>query len=114
MPTADVANFHICFLLHLGRLLGIEPDVSTYAPGSVLDMRDGIWRKSMPLHGEVLAPDESEAAMRLQRMTYANMPTFRFTREQRARALDMVLRYYTLHVTSLSGLKSLDILRSMF
>ena len=41
MPTADVANFHICFLLHLGRLLGIEPDVSTYAPGSVLDMRDG-------------------------------------------------------------------------
>ena len=31
MPTADVANFHICFLLHLGRLLGIEPDVSTYA-----------------------------------------------------------------------------------
>ena len=114
MPTADVANFHICFLLHLGRLLGIEPDVSTYAPGSVLDMRDGIWRKSMPFHDEVLTPDESEAAMRLQRMTYANMPTFRFTREQRARALDMVLRYYTLHVTSLSGLKSLDILRSMF
>ena len=42
-----VANFHICFLLHLGRLLGIEPDVSTYAPGMVIDLRDGIWRGSL-------------------------------------------------------------------
>lgn len=114
MPAAGVANFHICFLLHLGRLLGIEPDISTYAPGSVLDMRDGIWRKSIPMHGEVLAPDDSQSAMQLQRMNYANMSTFRFTREQRSRALDMVLRYYSLHVTPLSGLRSLDILRSMF
>ena len=31
------ANFHICFLINLGRLLGIEPDVTTYAPGMVMD-----------------------------------------------------------------------------
>lgn len=113
MPVGEVANFHICFLIHLGRLLGIEPDVSTYAPGSMLDMRDGIWRRSMPLHGEALTPEESEVAMSLQRMTYANMSAFRFTREQRAKALDMVLRYYSLHVTPLSGLHSLEILRAM-
>ena len=113
MSVGEVANFHICFLIHLGRLLGIEPDVSTYAPGSMLDMRDGIWRRSMPLHGEALTPEESEVAMSLQRMTYANMSAFRFTREQRAKALDMVLRYYSLHVTPLSGLRSLEILRAM-
>lgn len=113
ISVSEVANFHICFLIHLGRLLGIEPDVSTYSPGTMLDMSDGIWRRSIPLHGEVLTSEESESAMRLQRMTYANMSTFRFTREQRARVLDMVLRYYSLHVTSLSGLHSLEILRSM-
>lgn len=114
ISVSEVANFHICFLVHLGRLLGIVPDVSTYLPGTMLDMRDGIWRRSVPLHGEVLTPEESESAIRLQRMTYANMSTFRFTREQRARVLDLVLRYYTLHVTSLSGLRSLEILRSLF
>ncbi len=114
IEVGGVANFHICFLLHLGRLLGIEPDVSTYKPGAMFDMRDGIWRMSVPLHGEVLTPADSEVAMMLQRMTYANMSTFRFTREQRAKALDLVLRYYSLHVTSLSGLRSLEILRAMF
>lgn len=109
-----VANFHICFLLHLGRLLGIEPDTSTYGPGYVLDMRDGIWRPMMPLHGDSLGTEESLAAVGLSRMTYANMHAYRFTRSQRARALDMVLRYYSLHVTPLSGLRSLEILRSMF
>lgn len=113
MPVDEVANFHICFLIHLGRLLGIEPDVSTYAPGTMLDMRDGIWRRSIPLHGETLMPEESEVAMRLQRITYANMASFAFTREQRARTLDLVLRYYSLHVTPLSGLRSLEILRAM-
>ncbi|WP_290095750.1 DNA repair protein RecO [uncultured Duncaniella sp.] len=109
-----VANFHICFLLHLGRLLGIEPDVSTYAPGMVIDLRDGIWRGSMPLHGEWLSPEESAAAVRMLRMTYSNMASFRLTREQRSRALDLVLRYYSLHVAPLSHIRSLEILRSMF
>lgn len=114
LPTNEVANFHICFLMHLGRILGIEPDVSTYAPGAMLDMRDGIWRPTPPLHGEVLTPEESATALSISRMTFANMGSFRFNRMQRARALDLVLRYYSLHVTPLTGLRSLDILRTLF
>lgn len=113
MPARWAANFHICFLLHLGRLLGIEPDVSTYHHGSVMDMRDGIWRTAVPLHGEWLGAEESAVAAGLSRMTYDNMQAFRYTREQRARVLDTVLRYYSLHVASLAHLRSLDILRSM-
>ena len=114
MAVSDIGNFHICFLMHLGRLLGIEPDVTTYSPGGVMDMRDGIWRDCLPLHGEMLTPEESAEAARLARMTYTNMKYFRYTRSQRARVLDTVLRYYSLHVTPLSGLRSLEILRSMF
>lgn len=114
LPVSDIGNFHICFLMHLGRLLGIEPDITTYAPGGVMDMRDGIWRNCLPLHNEVLTPEESAEAVRLARMTYANMRYFRYTRSQRARVLDLVLRYYSLHVTPLNGLRSLEILRSMF
>ncbi|MDE6684431.1 MAG: DNA repair protein RecO, partial [Duncaniella sp.] len=74
----------------------------------------GIWRDCLPLHGEILTPEESAEAARLARMTYTNMKYFRYTRSQRARVLDTVLRYYSLHVTPLSGLRSLEILRSMF
>ena len=114
LPVSDIGNFHICFLMHLGRLLGIEPDVTTYSAGAVMDMRDGVWRYCLPLHNEILTPEESLQAVRIVRMTYANMRYFRYTREQRARALDLVLRYYSMHVTPLNGLRSLEILRSMF
>ncbi|MCI9172643.1 DNA repair protein RecO [uncultured Duncaniella sp.] len=113
IPAECSANFHVCFLLNLGRLLGIEPDVSTFRHGYVMDMRDGIWRSSMPLHGEWLASDESSAASMILRMTYSNMSRFRFTRQQRNRTLDLVLRYYSLHLAPLSHLHSLDILRSI-
>ena len=34
--SRGVANFHLAFLYRLGRYIGIEPDVSTYAPGVCL------------------------------------------------------------------------------
>lgn len=114
LPEESLGNFHICFLMTLGRLYGIEPDVSTYAPGWILDMREGIWRLSFPLHGDALSPEESTAAWQLWRMKYANMHAFRYTRIERARVIDTILRYYSLHLTPLQGIKSLDILRSLF
>ncbi len=111
--AAGTANFHICFLYQLGRLLGIEPDTSTYTPGSVLDIRDGIWRLTMPLHRDYISPQESEAAYRLSRMTFSNYYKYRYTREERNRILDALLHYLSVHYVSLRNLHSLDILRAM-
>ncbi|MCI8998769.1 MAG: hypothetical protein HFJ95_07230 [Muribaculaceae bacterium] len=110
---SGTANFHICFLYHLGCLLGIEPDTSTYSPGSILDIRDGIWRRSMPLHRDYLTPGESDAAFRLSRMTFSNYYKYRYTREERNRILDALLHYLSVHYVSLRNLHSLDILRAM-
>lgn len=109
-----LGNFHICFLYHLGRMLGVEPDVSTYRPGWMLDMRDGAWRATMPIHGDALTPEESGLAARLARISFTNLSAFRFSRAERGRVLDLELRYLSLHVASLKGLRSLEVLRSMF
>ncbi|MDE6117134.1 MAG: DNA repair protein RecO, partial [Duncaniella sp.] len=90
---SGTANFHICFLYQLGRLSGIEPDTSTFTPGSILDIRDGIWRQSMPLHRDYLPPEESAAAYRLSRMTFSNYYKYRYTREERNRILNALLHY---------------------
>lgn len=111
--ASGTANFHICFLYQLGRLLGIEPDTSTFTPGSILDIRDGIWRRTMPLHPDYLPPEESEAAYHLSRMTFANYYKYRYTREERNRILDALLHYFSVHYVSLRNIHSLEILRSM-
>lgn len=108
-----VANFPLCFLGQLTRVLGIEPDVSTYRPGATMDLRDGVWRESAPLHPDFLDAPEAAGARRLTQMTYANMGAYKYTRAQRARVLDDILNYYTLHYVSLRRLRSLEVLRSL-
>lgn len=108
------ANFPVCFLYRLGEILGVEPDVSTFTKGRLLDMRDGRWRMTAPLHGECLSPSASEAAAMLSRMTFDNMGAFRFSREERAEVTDAILKYYSIHLSPLGGAaKTLDVLRSM-
>lgn len=107
------ANFHICFLYHLAVTLGIEPDTTTYAPGRIFDLRDGVWRQTAPLHTDSLPPLESEWVARFSRMTFENMGRYRLTNEGRRRALDTLLRYFAIHIAPTSGLKSLEILRSL-
>lgn len=107
------ANFHLCFLFQLGRHLGIEPDVSTYRPGAVFDLMDGCWRRISPLHNRYLSPEESLVAYNLSRMTFRNLASFRFSRTQRNRILDLMLEYYSIHYASLRTIRSLDIVRGM-
>lgn len=108
-----VANFHICFLMKLGALIGIEPDMDSWREGSVFDMPGGIFRMSAPIHGHYLNMEQSALVHRLERMNYLNMHLYRLTREERGLLLDGILRYYSMHYALLGNLKSLDVLRGL-
>lgn len=112
--TRGTANFHLLFMIRLMRFAGIEPDTSTFRPGYLFDMVDGVFRSSAPLHGRFLERDESQAAATLSRMSTRNMHLWRFTSAQRNAILDRLIEYYTLHFASLRSMKSLDVLRSLF
>lgn len=108
------ANFPIAFMVGLTRVLGVEPDVSTYAAGRLLDLREGVWRVSVPVaHGDYLDASQSRGAYMLCRMGWANMGRYRFNREVRGRVLDGLLGYVGMHSGGLSGLKSVDVLRTL-
>lgn len=107
------ANFHLCFLLRLQRFLGIEPDISTYRPGYVFDMADGMFRPSAPLHGKYLDQAEARAAYTLMRMTPDNMHMYRMSQHDRNAVIDRLLSYYTIHFSNLQSMNSLDVLRDM-
>ncbi|MDE5901005.1 MAG: DNA repair protein RecO [Muribaculaceae bacterium] len=110
----SVANFHIVFLIRLLGYLGVAPDLGGYRTGMVFDMADACFRVTAPLHGRFLMPDEAAALARLGRIDWRNAHIYKYTRAQRARVLDVILQYYTLHVADLSGLKSVDVLRGLF
>ncbi len=67
-PTA-IANFHLYFIYRLAALLGVEPDMSTYAPGRWFDMEGGRFTASMPVTPKRLRPEEAGALAVLSRLT---------------------------------------------
>ena len=110
----QVANFHICFLYHLGSHLGIQPNLESYRRGYWFDMTDGTFVPAAVSGHMHLKPAEAGVIHLLSRMTFSNMGVFRFSREERNRVLDVIISYYRLHNAAIGTLRSPDILKQLF
>lgn len=109
-----LANFHLYFLAHLGRFLGIEPDMGTYARGAYFDMREGRFCAAAPLHRAALAPEQARLVEVLMRLSPRTLRLLRLSRAERNAILDAILEYYTIHYAPMRSLASLPVLRSLF
>lgn len=110
----QVANFHICFLYHLGAHLGIQPNLESYSKDYWFDMTEGVFVPAAVRGHALLQPQEAQVIHLLSRMTFSNMAVFRFTREERNRMLDVIINYYRLHNAAIGSLRSPDILKQLF
>ncbi len=106
-----VANFHLVFLFRLTHFAGIAPQLKDYRRGTLFDLREARFRSTAPLHADFLRGDECTVLMALSRADYASACHLPLDRYGRRRALDLVLSYYSLHLSPLASLKSLDVLR---
>ena len=113
MPD-KIANFHICFLYHLGAHLGIQPNLESYRQGYWFDMTEGVFTPAAVGGHALLQPQEAQVIHLLSRMTFSNMGVFRFNREERNRMLDVIISYYRLHNAAIGTLRSPDILKQLF
>jgi len=114
LTTASPANFHLVFMIRLSRLLGFYPDASNYQKGMIFDMRNGIFTENKPAHIIFLPPDESAVFFNLLRMSYENMPAFRFSGRERQAIIFRILDYYRLHLSDFPEIKSLAVLHDVF
>ena len=109
---AATANFNASFFYHLTYFLGISPNLE--GEGSVFDLRSGSLAPAPPLHPDYVAGDDCDALRALARVPLRHCGMLRIPRADRARALDTILRYYSIHIAPLDSLASLAIVRSLF
>lgn len=112
--SSKTGNFHIVFLYKLAVILGISPDAGSYEPGDVFDMRDSIFRKTLPLHKDYILPETASLLPVLERLSFRTMHLLKLNRNQRNTLLDTMLHYYELHDFPIYPLRSLEIFRSIF
>ncbi|MDQ1086043.1 MULTISPECIES: DNA repair protein RecO [unclassified Siphonobacter] len=96
--TEGYENFHLWFLLRLSFYLGFEPTTGQ-------QLAQELRLAGYPIH------DESE----LRKLDELNVnPEIRIGRSSRNYLLEMVLKFYELHVDGMGEVRSLEILRTVF
>lgn len=106
-----VANFHIIFLYRLAHFMGIEPNIEN--SGDIFDLREARFRATAPLHNDYLEGRAAHMTRIIARYGYDRAHRLPLDRSGRKTALDVILRYFSIHLSSLDSLKSLDVLRAM-
>ena len=107
----DFANFHLVFMMRLGKFLGFHPFLEDFTPGCFFDLRNGCFTLSMPLHTDFLNAADAGHLYNLMRMNFDTMKLFKLSHDDRNRITEIVLRYYKLHLPNMPELQSFDILR---
>lgn len=108
------ANFHIVFMLRLSRLLGFYPNIESHHEGRFFDLQSGYFVSVPPAHSDYLSAEESGKIALIMRMDYPTMHLFRMSHHERNRCVEIILRFYRLHIPDFPELKSVDVLKELF
>lgn len=104
----QVANFHLKFLIDLTKCLGFYPDRANYDRGYFFDLSAGKYVSKQGAH--VLEGDDLGLFNKVLGMKFDTLEEKLFHKSQRVVALDLLLKYYQLHLTSFRRPKSINIL----
>ena len=118
IPGRYIANFHLCFLIGMMSLVGIEPAARTWSEGMQLDLLSGRMESkenpSFLRRTELLSEEESSFIPLLLRMNYRNMHYFRFRKRDRVSLLNYIIKYYSIHLPIGTEFKTIDVLTDLF
>jgi DNA repair protein RecO (recombination protein O) len=107
MPTS-------IFLAGLSSFLGFEPGTRENANDSFFDMSNGTFVPIPPVHGNYANPDVSNILAQVFLASYDNIGNITLNGVLRNEVLDTMLRYYSLHLSGLKKINSLEVLKEVF
>lgn len=109
-----VANFYLCFTYRLLHYLAIAPAVISQrgrTMGQWFDLQEARCVDFPKSIHHALPPEEVVHLQLFDRMTYANLGAFRYSRQQRGYIIDRLLQYYRLHLPPFPEIRCLEVLR---
>jgi DNA repair protein RecO (recombination protein O) len=110
---AEIANFHLVFMMKLSGYLGFEPSPEE-KNARYFDLLNGIFLTNKPLHSHFLSAEMSTLFNSLLQLSFESGNTLVLSREKRNELLNGLIEYYKLHVPEFHGLNSVSVLHEMF
>lgn len=114
MSQGNVANFHLVFLMHLTLYLGFSPNMENETQGAYFDLQEGCFTSYVPLHANYLSKEDTIKLKAMVRLQYQTMHLYTMSRQERNYCIEVIEKYYRLHLPNFPELKTLPILRELF
>ncbi|MAY22689.1 MAG: DNA repair protein RecO [Flavobacteriaceae bacterium] len=108
----EVANFHLLFLLKLSLYLGFYPDFSENEKRYFNLMEGNFQSFSAGDYAEEGSVVETLKA--LDRLSFEELPSWNISKQNRMETLDLLLKYYQIHLQGFRKPKSLPVLQQLF
>ena len=113
MAETGYANFHLVFLLKLARFLGIAPNMETYSEGELFDLTSGHFIPCGSACESIMSEHDTQLLFALNGATYETMDSITMNRQDRARMIQYLATYYSIHIPKFPTLQSLEILQQL-
>jgi DNA repair protein RecO (recombination protein O) len=107
-------NFHIAFLSGLTSFLGFGPGLQTDSNDIFFDMLNGKFVPIPPVHGLYANQNISNILATFFIASYDTISNINLTGVQRNEVLEILVKYYSLHLPGLKKIKSLEVLKEVF
>ncbi|TXD49732.1 DNA repair protein RecO [Polaribacter sp. IC073] len=107
-----IANFHLLFLLNASRFLGFYPDTTETAVFG-FDLLNGNFSESRT-NKDIISGNEFYQFKKLLGITFDGIEDVSFSKNERQLVLQIIIRYFELHLDGFRKPKSLQILETVF
>lgn len=108
------SNLHLIFLVRLSRFLGFYPQGNFSESTSIFDLREGKFINKEPIHHDYLIQENSALIGKIILSNYYSMEHLVLTSRERKNLLDILLRYYELHLSHAGTISSHKMLEQIF
>lgn len=115
LESADsnkVAMIPINFMIGLSRVLGFSPDDRDYTDGYFLDMREGLFVSSPPIHADFFDADESQAIAALLSLD-SDISKIKLNKSMRKTMRTKLMQYFKVHIDNFKDIQSDRILNQV-
>jgi DNA repair protein RecO (recombination protein O) len=112
--SSELANIPLFFALHLSHFFGFRIMDNYQLDSNILDLIEGKFVSSLPLHSHYVIPPQSECVVQFLRVMQINeLSELKLNRHQRNELLDSCIAYYSLHISPFGNMRSLPVLRML-
>ncbi len=114
LNLTNFANFHLYFCFELTRHLGFYPRLDRNENQSIFDLSEGLFKSTAPAHGYYIEPPISLNIRNICLSKLEDLHEIELTNIMRREIIQDIITYYKLHIPGFTGLKSVDVLKSVF